>query len=186
MDEKLIDTTAAMTGELDFLLRSAREQDLGALRLLHEAAFGQPAEAGLVAALIAGNHERVSLVAEAANRVVGHVLLTELRLTSSPCPPDLLALRALSLAPLAVLPEYQRQGIGSRLVQTALEQAREQGWRLVFVVGAPEYYGRCGFRADLAAPFECVYAGPAFMAIALHADAAVEGTLEYPAPFAAL
>lgn len=168
------------------MVRPAGAFEVRRLAEVHAAAFGQLDEAVLVAALVAGGHDRVSLVAEVAGCLVGHVLLTELRLASPLAPPDSPAVRCLGLAPLATLPEYQRRGIGSQLVQAALEAARRQGWRLVFVLGAPEYYGRFGFSAERASRFTCSYAGSSFMAIALYSDAVEEGTLEYPPPFGQL
>ena len=167
-------------------IRPAHDGDRAALSDIHRAAFGQPLEAQLVAALASGGYNRISLVAEGQGQIVGHVLLTELRLDAPSLPANSPALGALALAPLAVLPSHQRQGVGSALVRAALDEAREQGWRLVFVLGDPEYYGRFGFTAERAAPFQCVYACEAFMAIALHDDAARSGTLEYAPPFAAL
>lgn len=167
-------------------IRPAHDGDRAALGDIHRTAFGQPLEAQLVEALLNGRYNRISLVAEVEGQIVGHVLLTELRLDSPPLPPSSLAVRALALAPLAVSPTHQRQGVGSALVRAALDEARERGWRLVFVLGEPEYYGRFGFTSDRAAQFQCVYACAAFMAIALHADAAPNGTLEYAPPFAEL
>jgi putative acetyltransferase len=167
-------------------IRPARPGDQAALSELHRAAFGQPLEAQLVEALASGGHDRVSLVAEAQGQIVGHVLLTELRLDAPPLPPGSPSVRALALAPLAVSPAHQRQGIGSGLVRAALDEAGEHGWRLVFVLGDPNYYGRFGFSAERAAPFQCVYACAAFLAIALHGDAPRSGTLEYAPPFADL
>lgn len=167
-------------------IRPAQDSDRAALNDVHRAAFGQPLEAELVAALLSGGYGRISLVAEAEGQIVGHVLLTELQLDAPPLLASSPAVRALALAPLAVSPAHQRQGIGSALVRAALDEAREHGWRLVFVLGDPEYYGRFGFTAEQAAPFHCVYACAAFMAIALHADAARSGWLEYAPPFADL
>lgn len=167
-------------------IRPAHDGDRAALSDVHRTAFGQPLEAQLVEALANGRHDRISLVAEVEGQIVGHVLLTELRLDAPPLPPSSPAVRALALAPLAVLPAHQRQGVGSALVRAALDEARRQVWRLVFVLGEPEFYGRFGFTAERAAPFQCVYACAAFMAIALHADAAPSGALKYAPPFADL
>lgn len=68
------------------------------------------------------------------------------------------------LAPLAVAPERQRQGIGAALVAAALAAAAGGGWRAVFVLGDPAYYRRFGFDAALAAGFDSPYAGPHLMA----------------------
>jgi putative acetyltransferase len=168
------------------VIRPAGALEAALLAEVHSAAFGRPDEATLVRALVAGGYHRVSLAAEVDGHLVGHVLLTELGIASPLVPPGSPSLRALALAPLATLPDFQRRGIGSQLVRAALEAARRQGWRLVFVLGAPEYYGRFGFSAGRAARFACSYACSSFMAIALHPDAVEEGRLEYPRPFGEL
>ena len=89
--------------------------------------------------------------------VVGHVLLS--RLVSPP--------GALALAPLAVLPDRQRRGVGSALVRAALARAREGGGAAAFVLGDPAYYGRFGFSAEAARGYASPYAGGA-----LHGGAA--------------
>ncbi|MFO1171559.1 MAG: GNAT family N-acetyltransferase [Hyphomicrobiaceae bacterium] len=98
-------------------IRPARDDDAGGIRAVHEAAFGQPAESRLVDMLTAGGHVTLSLVADLGVAIVGHVLLSRL---DSP-------LGALALAPLAVLPSHQRLGIGSTLVETAINLARKRG-----------------------------------------------------------
>jgi predicted GNAT family acetyltransferase len=71
--------------------------------------------------------------------------------------------RALALAPVSVAPERQKAGIGSALVRSAVERARQAGWEAVFVLGDPAYYGRFGFDAHRAAGFSTPYAGEHFM-----------------------
>lgn len=95
---------------------------------------------------------------------------------------------ALSLAPMAVLPSHQRQGIGSRLVEAALEACREAGHRIVVVLGHPEFYPRFGFSAGLARPLESPFGGgEAWMALELVPGAlgGVEGRVEFSLPFRA-
>lgn len=82
----------------------------------------------------------LSLVASVAERVVGHVLLSGCRLDALPRLVDVL-----SLSPLGVLPEFQRQRIGTRLVARALAEADSRGIPLVFLEGSPHYYGKRGF-----------------------------------------
>ncbi len=119
----------------------------------------------------------ISLVAVEADRVVGHILFTRL---GAPFP-------ALALAPLAVVPERQRRGIGSRLIRTGLDAAAQGGWRGVFVLGEPGYYGRFGFDGALASGFGSRYAGPCHMALALGgALPARAGRIDYPPAFARL
>ena len=83
----------------------------------------------------------VSLVAEEAGQVVGHVLFSPVRVERA----DGQGREALGLAPMAVRPEHQRRGIGGRLVEAGLAACRRSGHGLVFVLGHPEYYPRFGF-----------------------------------------
>ncbi len=96
-------------------------------------------------------------------------------------------LAILSLAPMSVHPNYQRKGIGSRLVREGLKQAKEKGYGSVIVVGHPEYYPRFGFnkasKFDIKVPFDAP--DNAFMALELVENALqnVKGVVEYPTPF---
>jgi putative acetyltransferase len=158
-------------------IRDETVADHAAVGRLHRLAFGGDAEARLVDALRRSGAAAVSLVAECGGGVVGHVLLS--RLIS---PPD-----ALALAPLAVLPDQQRRGVGSALVRAALERARAGGWAAVFVLGDPAFYGRFGFEAEAARGYASPYAGEHFMAVRLGpAPLPGAGDVIYPEPFAAL
>jgi putative acetyltransferase len=158
-------------------IRDETVADHAAVGRLHRLAFGGGAEARLVDALRRSGAAAVSLVAECGGGVVGHVLLS--RLIS---PPD-----ALALAPLAVLPDQQRRGVGSALVRAALERARAGGWAAVFVLGDPAFYGRFGFEAEAARGYASPYAGEHFMAVRLGPGPLPgAGAMIYPEPFAAL
>jgi putative acetyltransferase len=86
-----------------------------------------------------------------------------------------------------VLPDRQRQGVGSALVRAALTRAREGGWAAAFVLGHPAYYGRFGFRADAARGYASPYAGEHFMALPLGPEPLSGlGAVIHSAPFAAL
>jgi putative acetyltransferase len=163
-----------------------REQVAGdgpAVWQVNRRAFGRDDEARLVERLQSGGWARVSLVAESDGRVAGHVLFSELAIVAPSG-----TTRALALAPLAVLPEYQSRGVGSTLVRRGLEICRGQGHAIVIVVGHPGYYPRFGFSAELARSFESPYAGESFMALELAAGAlaGIAGRVEYPPPFGEL
>lgn len=168
----------------EVIVRPATPADSQAIADLHRAAFGGDAEVRLVEELQAAGDVRLSLVAERDGEIVGHVLFSELMIT----PPDGDVLRGLSLAPLAVLPKCQRQGVGTQLTRDALARLREEGWPLVIVLGDPVYYGRFGFNAETASQLQSVYAGPYFLALNLHRadDIEYRGRVTYAAPFAAL
>jgi putative acetyltransferase len=120
-------------------IRPERAADTSEVRRVHELAFGQPVEADLVDRLRDACADALSLVAE-DQVVVGHILFTPVIVESA-------ARRVvgMGLAPMAVLPDRQRQGIGSQLVTRGLDILRERGCPFVVVVGHPEYYPRFGF-----------------------------------------
>ncbi len=103
-------------------------------------AFGQPQEADLVDALRRAGALSISLVAAHDDRIVGHISFSPVTLTSNTTVTD-----AIGLAPMAVLPEHQRTGIGSQLVKAGLEACKELGYGIVIVLGHPEYYPKFGF-----------------------------------------
>lgn len=127
-------------------IRAERSDDHAAVAALHERAFGQPAEARLVAALRAAGAATSSLVAERDGRVVGHVLFSPVTVQDGPRAWD-----AIGLGPVAALPELQRRGIGSALVRAGLAACRQRGHLVVFVLGHAAYYPRFGFRPAAAA-----------------------------------
>ncbi len=94
------------------LIREERPEDLAAIHRLNVAAFDTEAEANLVDALRKQGAVIASLVAQEDGRIVGHILFSPLTLL----PPA--GVKLAGLAPMAVLPEYQRQGIGSSLVES--------------------------------------------------------------------
>jgi putative acetyltransferase len=122
------------------LVRDEAPADVDAIRDVVTRAFEQPAEADLVDALRRAGKATISLVAERGGRVVGHVLFSPVTLAEAPRAPF-----ASGLAPLAVLPEMQRQGIGAALVRAGLARCRAGGHAFVVVLGSPAYYGRFGF-----------------------------------------
>jgi putative acetyltransferase len=128
-----------------------------AIRQVIVDAFGRDGEARLVDELRNGGDIAISIIAEEAGQVCGHVAMSQLR-----SPPG-----ALALAPVSVLKAKQHQGIGSALVWRAVERARECGYDIIFVLGDPHYYNRFGFAAEEAACFPSRYAGPHFMALKL-------------------
>jgi putative acetyltransferase len=124
----------------------------------------------------------LSLVAVEEGLIVGHVLISRMQAEGDGRP-----YRAVGLAPVAVLPERQKQGIGSVLIREALDRLRAQGEEIVFLVGESAYYRRFGFDAATAAPFASPYAGPYFMALALgDIDLPAAGRADYAPAFAGL
>jgi putative acetyltransferase len=162
------------------IIRPENSIDHPAIRELNRLAFGSEDEAWLVDALRDGGYVRESFVAERERRVVGHVLFSELRILTGQG-----AVGALALAPLAVVPSHQRQGIGSRLMKTSLSACRDAGHQIVIVLGHADYYSRFGFSTKLTERLASRYAGPSFMALELTPGAldGVVGDVQYAPPF---
>lgn len=122
-------------------IRKEENRDRKLVSLIYKAAFGQPTEADLVEALYKSCPERLALVAEEHGQVVGHILYTPATITSD----DGKIITGMGLAPFAVTPDLQGQGIGSRLVRVSLAILKEQRCPFVIVLGHPQYYPRFDF-----------------------------------------
>lgn len=139
-------------------IRPESSSDCSQVRNIHLTSFPDATEADLVDRLRADGDAVISLVAHEKDLVVGHVMFS--RMTAP--------FKALGLGPVAVLPDWRRQGIAVALIRTGIERAQAEDWKGIFVVGEPDYYSRFGFSADMAEDFESVYAGPYSMALSLH------------------
>jgi putative acetyltransferase len=165
-------------------IRPEMPADIPAIFNVHLLAFGQPAEAQLVDALRRDGDliPELSLVAFNEGRIVGHILFPPITITS----PEGSA-PALALAPMAVLPGFQRSGIGSLLVKEGLAACRRLGHRIVVVVGHPAYYPRFGFIPARVRGIEAPFPVPdeAFMVMALAEGSlkGIHGTVRYPRAF---
>jgi len=159
-------------------IRPETPDDSTPVRQVNELAFGQPAEADLVDKLRLTCADAPSLVAD-AGEVVGHILFTPVFVEGTEQP-----LVGMGLAPMAVRPDCQRQGIGSQLVRRGLELLRERRCPFVVVVGHPEYYPRFGFdpasKHGLLSQWEGI-PDAAFMVLVLdaHAMAGASGVAKY-------
>ncbi len=159
------------------MIRHAKVADHRVIREINEAAFGQPDEARLIEALRSAGDVMFELVAEAEGVVAGHILFSRLWADRT----ELIA----ALAPLAVRPEHQNRGLGSKLVEAGLETAKDFGAHAVLVLGHPRYYPKFGFSAEAAQKVVSPYSGsPSFMAIELERGVLAEPlTIAYPEAF---
>lgn len=162
-------------------VRAEQPEDIPAIHQVNLAAFGQDAEADLVDRLRKVT-STLSFVAVVADKVVGHIFFSPVTVAGE-CPD----LTILGLAPLAVLPDYQRQGIGSALVQQGLAECDRRGVKAVVVVGDPVYYSRFGFIPSREKGLSCEYDVPddAFRVLELATDglAGCAGTVKYHPEF---
>ena len=166
------------------LIRPEENQDRAAVHALNSAAFGSPAEANLVDALRQEARPVISLVAADDQTVVGHIMFSPVVLPGDP------GLRMKGLAPMAVAPQHQRQGIGSALVRAGLERCKMLGFGAVVVLGHPEYYPRFGFAPASRFGISCEYEAPdeAFMLIELETGylRGASGKVQYHTAFGKL
>jgi putative acetyltransferase len=164
-------------------IRPEQPNDAVAIRRVLEAAFPTPAEAHLVELFRAGGHLEISLVAERDGEIVGHIAFSPVEVAGAAGEGG-----GIGLAPLAVLPTYQRQGIGGRLVREGLAACERMGSGFVVVLGEPEYYQRFGFtRADRRGLGNEYGADEAFMVLELLIGSIPEngGLVRYGPEFAA-
>jgi putative acetyltransferase len=153
------------------IIRPEAPTDHEAIRSVNRLAFGREAEARLVDVLRAAAQPFVSLVALQDADLVGHIAFSPLTIQG-----DGPAIPALGLGPMAVLPDMQRRGIGSRLVLEGLAACQAGRHTLVVVVGHPAFYSRFGFVQAVPRGLRCEYDVPdeAFMVAEL-APGALQG-----------
>jgi putative acetyltransferase len=166
------------------LIRAETDADIPAIHAVNAAAFPTPAEADLVDALRRQARPLVSLVAEQDGAVVGQILFSPVSLPSRP------DLKLLGLAPMAVVPEHQRGGIGSALVRAGLAECRQLGASAVVVLGHPEYYPRFGFQPSVRFGLRSEYDVPeeVFMVLELVPGSlsGASGTVQYHPAFSSV
>jgi putative acetyltransferase len=139
------------------IVRPETPGDFAGIRVIEEAAFLQSAEADLVDDLRAAGDSIFSLIAVEGEIVTGHAMFSRLQ---APFP-------ALALGPVAVRPDRQRMGVGTRLIREGIARSEAAGWLGIFILGDPVFYGRFGFDAGKASGFTSPYAGPHWMALSL-------------------
>jgi len=165
----------------DARIRDEEDRDQAAVHAVNAAAFPTRAESDLVDALRTHARPLISLVAELDGAVVGHILFSPVTLDGHPHP------KLMGLAPMAVAPHHQRQGIGSALVRAGAERCREAGVDAVFVLGHPDYYPRFGFTPASRFGIRCEYDAPdeAFLVLELRSGVLHEksGTIRYHPSF---
>ena len=133
------------------VIRREQAADVAAIREIHRQAFGQEQEGAIVDSLRAHGAAQLSLVAIDGDRLIGHILYS---------PAHVGDIAGAGLGPMAVLPEYQRNGVGSLLVEAGNEQLRDAGCPFIVVVGHPEFYPRFGFTPASALGLSCEWPVP--------------------------
>ncbi len=165
-------------------IRPAAPEDYPDIYALTQKAFQQDFESMLIAKLRNKPNfiPELSLVAVEHAIRKGYVLFSIIKIKATQQ-----SYETLALAPLAVHPRYQNQGIGKKLVLSGLESAKNLGYQSVIVLGHPEYYSTLGFKKASLWQIHCPFEVPdeAFMAIELKENAlqGKAGMVEYPPEF---
>ncbi len=163
-------------------IREEQIDDIQSVHNLNTLAFETDAEADLVDVLRENARPVISLVAVDGDALVGHIMFAPVELSSNP------SLKIMGLAPIAVMPDRQRCGIGSALASEGLDRCSRTGAGAVVVLGHPAYYPRFGFAPASTMNIDCEYDVPdeVFMVIELVAGhlSGTSGTIKYHTAFA--
>ena len=146
--------------EKSLLIRSSTEADRVAIVSLHREAFGESEGEEVSALAIALLDDptakpMLSLLAEEAGELLGHVLFTAVQIVDGET-----SVPGLILAPVGVAPSAQGKGVGGALIRAGLERLGGEGAGLVFVLGHPGYYPRFGFATAGTLGFQAPYPIP--------------------------
>jgi putative acetyltransferase len=144
------------------VIRRETAADYPGIRQVVRHAFGQDDEANLVEQLRADGDALVELVAAVGAAIQGHILYSPLAIARGGE-----TLRAAALAPVSVLPAFQRQGLGGGVIRAGNTRCAALGLDAIVVLGHEDYYPRFGFSAALAESLEAPFSGPHFMALEL-------------------
>jgi putative acetyltransferase len=163
-------------------IREERADDIAAVRDLNRRAFGQDQEGNIVDALRANGAALLSLVATLNDQVVGHIMYSPVSVTGN--------VSGTALGPMAVLPEHQRQGIGSKLIEAGNRKLKDAGCPFIVVVGHADYYPRFGFRPASERGIKCEWDVPDNVFMLLVIDeakmAGVAGLAKYRPEFSSV
>jgi putative acetyltransferase len=164
----------------EVIVRRETAKEHAAIRRVNEAAFAGADEADLIDRLRVEGAVLASFVAEREGEIVGHILFSRILIETASG-----SLAAVALAPMAVVPEHQRQGVGGQLIRHGLDWLRGRGEAIVLVVGHPSYYPRFGFSSDRARTIASPFPSEAFMALELVPAAldGIRGEVRYPQAF---
>ncbi len=132
--------------KLNIQIKETNTADFNNIMLVEERAFGMLKEAQLTADLLNDQTAEpiLSLLAFHNKEAIGHILFTRVYMDEMNTTQPLIHI----LAPLAIIPEYQKQGVGGLLINEGLKRLKEMGSEMVFVLGHMDYYPKFGFIPD--------------------------------------
>ena len=149
-------------------IRQETPQDLQAIRTVNELAFNQATEGAIVDKIRNNCNNTLSLVASNNGDVIGHIFFSPVSINNKGK-----VVEGMGLAPMAVLPDFQNQGVGSLLVNKGIEILSNSGCPFIIVLGHPGYYPRFGFESASTYNITCQWQGvpdEAFMILILNKD----------------
>lgn len=147
------------------MIRDATHSDFPAIRQIVRHAFAQDDEAHLVEQLRADGDALVELVEASDLALQGHILYSPLTIERTSG-----TIAAAALAPVSVLPAFQRRGLGKALIAAGNGRCAALGLDAIIVLGHADYYPQLGFSAAAAESLEAPFSGPHFMALELRPD----------------
>jgi putative acetyltransferase len=163
-------------------IREERLEDIAMIRGVNIEAFGRSQEANLIEMLRTNGGILLSLLATNEDQIVGHILYSAVTVGSGER-----KIIGAGLGPMAVLPEYQRRGIGTKLIEFGTTRLKQSGCPFIVVLGHADYYPRFGFRPASDYGLKCEWSVPdnAFMALALNESKIrdLSGLAKYRAEF---
>ncbi len=121
-------------------IRVENKDDLITIKEINNKAFGQPEEGNIIDKIRASGSQILSLVAEIDQKIVGHIFYSEAEIEH-----DNERIIGMGLAPMAVLPEYQKQGVGKKLINESISILKKKPIAFIIVLGHEDYYPKFGF-----------------------------------------
>ena len=168
---------------MKIIIRQEMASDYEKVYEINKLAFNQENESKLIEKIrVSKNYvPELSLIAEIDDKIVGHILFSKIKIVGDS------TYDSLALAPMAVIPKYQKKGIGSKLVAKGLEKAKELGFKSIIVLGHKDYYPKFGFQRASKWDIKCPFDAPdeVFMAIELTEKSldGKPGIVQYPDEF---
>ncbi|MHC5076186.1 MAG: GNAT family N-acetyltransferase [Planctomycetota bacterium] len=163
-------------------IRQEQPEDITAIRMINELAFGRPEEADIVDKLRENCSDTLSLVAVQEGQIIGHIFFSPVVIEN-----DEKEIHGMGLAPMAVIPDYQRKGVGSMLVKAGIEKIKQTLCPFIIALGHPEFYPCFGFERASIYGIRSQWEVPdeAFMVLILDNEvmSGVSGTASYREEF---
>ena len=158
------------------LIRKEEKRDFDEIREINNICFKGEYESALIENIRNGNNFILSLVAEEGGKIIGHIMYSRIKIGD---------IDSLALAPMCVLPEYQKKGIGTDLIKESFIYLRDMNEKSIVVLGHTGFYSRLGFEKAADYGVKCPFTVPeeAFMVLELEKGSIKAGMVEYGKEF---